>query len=73
MFSYQIADDFPDLEEERYMQVEELLFYFVYLFISAYAVWAISLPYPPPLPSPPTSLPSKICSVLISNFVEEKT
>jgi hypothetical protein len=33
--------------------------------------------FPHPLPSPfsphPTSLPGRICSALISNFVEEKT
>jgi hypothetical protein len=52
-------------------------FLIIHLFIRAYIVWAISAPLPPaPVPSlssAPSSLPSRTCSVLFSNFVEEKT
>jgi hypothetical protein len=46
----------------------------IHLFTCAYTVWAIPPPAPPSFspPSPP-SLPSRTCSALFSNFVEEKT
>jgi hypothetical protein len=47
--------------------------FFIHLFTCAYIVWAISPPSSTPPPSPPTPwLPSRICSALISNFVEER-
>jgi hypothetical protein len=50
------------------------LFLFFCLFICAYIVWAISPPYSKFPPSPPNhpSLPGRICSAPISNFVEER-
>jgi hypothetical protein len=44
------------------------------LFMCAYNDWVISPPSPPhPHPFlPPPSLPSRYCSALISNFVEER-
>jgi hypothetical protein len=45
--------------------------FFIHLFICAYIVWAISPPYLS-LSLPPASLPGRICSVLISNFIEER-
>jgi hypothetical protein len=51
--------------------------YFIHLFTCVYITWTISSPCPlPPTPSlspPPLPLPSRICSALVSNFVEEKT
>jgi hypothetical protein len=51
------------------------LFFNLRLFTCAYIVWVIAAPYPPPHPSlpHPLSLPGRICSSLISNFVGEKT
>jgi hypothetical protein len=52
-----------------------LFFIFIHLFTRAYILWDISPPYLLPSPSPihPPLLPCRICSALISNFVEEKT
>jgi hypothetical protein len=49
-------------------------FIFIHLFTCVYILWDISPPYLLPCPSPihPPSLPCRICSALISNFVEEK-
>jgi hypothetical protein len=50
------------------------LLLFIYSFICASIVWAISplCPLPPPF-SPILSLPGRTFSALFSNFVEEKT
>jgi hypothetical protein len=48
---------------------------FIFLFNCAYIIWVISPPYPlsPSSLVHPPSLPGRISSALISNFVDEKT
>jgi hypothetical protein len=66
-------------EEERIVSAGKLtwttdLFFFLILFICAYNVWVISLPFPllPPLPPPYPRQPGRNYSALISNCVEER-